>query len=223
MESIAPSRDKGPRSYIGFWVSSEDINRSEEGQIASRSSQLKSHEWGTSGVQSKEEFFLRYDKRGSSMYSGHQSDPPRSSHDRNVPYEHTRKQEIRKYLKESFYHHIKCTVTTFLATFMWRRHLNSAALATTTHRRLERMSDGTDTQVGAQMINKCKTKITQRDLYNGGDPPWKRGGGEKKRKREYCSNLNYFCIQRWSIYIRGTSSDWKSPYIRTSYLCLIVI
>ena len=49
---------------------------------------------------------------------------------------------------------------------MWRRPLNSAALATTTHRRLERMSDGTSTQVEDQMINKCRIKIVQRELYN---------------------------------------------------------
>ena len=36
--------DKGPRSYIGSWALSEDIDRSEKGQIAIRSSQLKSHE-----------------------------------------------------------------------------------------------------------------------------------------------------------------------------------
>ena len=36
--------DKGPRSYIGPWASSEDIDRSEKGQIAIRSSKLKSHE-----------------------------------------------------------------------------------------------------------------------------------------------------------------------------------
>ena len=77
-----------------------------------------------------------------------------------MPYEHTRKKETLKYLRESCHHHIKCTATTFLAAFMWRRPSNSATLATTTHRKPKRVSDGTDTQVGAQMINKCKTKMT---------------------------------------------------------------
>ena len=27
------------------------------------------------------------------------------------------------------------------------------------------------------MINKCKDKIVQRELYNGRDPPWGGGGG----------------------------------------------
>ena len=54
---------------------------------------------------------------------------------------------------------------------MWRRLLNSAALVTITHRRLERVSNRIDTQVGAQMIDKRKTKMTQRELYNGRDPP----------------------------------------------------
>ena len=88
-----------------------------------------------------------------------------------MPLKHTRKQEIKKYLKKSNYHRIKCTATIFLTAFMWRRPLNSAALATTTHRRLERVSDGMDTQVGSQMIDKCKAKMTQKELYNGRDPP----------------------------------------------------
>ena len=88
-----------------------------------------------------------------------------------MPYEHTRKQETQKYLKESCYHHIKCTVATFLAAFMWRKPLNSAALTTTTHRRSKKVSDGTETQVGTQIINKCKIKMTKMELYNGRDPP----------------------------------------------------
>ena len=68
-----------------------------------------------------------------------------------------------KYLRKSCYHRIKCIAAPFLAAFMWRRPLNSAALATTTHRRLKWVSDGTDTQVGIQMI--------QEQLYNVKDPP----------------------------------------------------
>jgi len=60
---------------------------------------------------------------------------------------------------------------------MWRKPLNNAALATTTHRKLESVSDETGTQVGAQMINKYKIKMTQRELYNMRDPQW-----EKDRK-----------------------------------------
>ena len=50
--------------------------------------------------------------------------------------------------------------------------MNSAALATTTHRRPEMVSDGTSTQVVAQMINKCRIKIVQNELYNIRDSPW---------------------------------------------------
>ena len=54
---------------------------------------------------------------------------------------------------------------------MWRRPLNSATLATATHRKPKWVSDGTGTQVRAQMINKCGIKIAQRGLYNERDPP----------------------------------------------------
>jgi len=65
----------------------------------------------------------------------------------------------QKYLEERCYHHIECTAATFFAAFMWRRPLNSAVLATTTHRKPKRLSDGTDTQVRAQMTNKYRIKM----------------------------------------------------------------
>ena len=84
------------------------------------------------------------------------------------------KKETQKYLKESCYHRIKCTTTTFLAAFMWRRPLNNAASANATHRKLKRVFDGTGTQVKTQMINKCRIKLVQIRLYNVKDLPWKR-------------------------------------------------
>jgi len=57
---------------------------------------------------------------------------------------------------------------------MWRKPLNSAALIAPTHRELERVSNGTNTQVVAWMINKWRAKIVQRELYNVRDPSWRR-------------------------------------------------
>ena len=72
----------------------------------------------------------------------------------------------QKYLKESYYHRIEYIVAIFLAAFMWGRPLNSATLVTTTHRKPKRMSDGTDTQVRSQLINNCRVKMVQNELYN---------------------------------------------------------
>ena len=83
----------------------------------------------------------------------------------------TRRKETQKYLRESCYHHIKCIAATFLAAFMWRRPLNSTVLATTTHKKLKKVSDGTGIHVRAQMINKCRIKMVQRELYNVRNPP----------------------------------------------------
>ena len=64
---------------------------------------------------------------------------------------------------------------------MWRRHLNSATLANTTHRKLEKVADGTSTQVRVQMINRWRVKMIQKGLYKVGDSPRKRGEkGERK-------------------------------------------
>ena len=62
---------------------------------------------------------------------------------------------------------------------MWKRPLNSAVLATTTHIKLERVSNGTNTQLVAQMINKCRIKIDQKELYNAKDPSWM---GDRRKK-----------------------------------------
>ena len=77
------------------------------------------------------------------------------------------RRKIHKYLRKSCYHRIKCTASTFLATFMWRKPLNSAIWAITTQRKLKKVSDETSTQVIAQMINKYKMKMIQDELYKG--------------------------------------------------------
>ena len=97
----------------------------------------------------EEEYLLRYDKYSSNMYSNNRGDLPRNSSDKDVHHKYTRRRGTQNYLRKSCYHHIECTATTFLTTFMWRRPLNNAVLATTTHRKPKRVSDGTGTQVRA--------------------------------------------------------------------------
>ena len=53
---------------------------------------------------------------------------------------------------------------------MWRRHLNSETLVTTTHRKSGEVSDETGTQVIFQTIDKCRVKMIQKELYNVKNP-----------------------------------------------------
>ena len=120
----------------------------------------------------EEECLLRQAKNRSSINLNSQGNLLGRFSDRTCPKNiQERRKPQEKYLRESYYHHIKCIAVTFLVAFMWRRPLNSAALATTTHRRSEGMFDGTSTQVATQMINKCKVKRVQEGIYNGKDPP----------------------------------------------------
>ena len=89
-----------------------------------------------------------------------------------MSHEHTRRKEIQEYLRESCCHRIKYIAATFLIAFMWKRPLNNATLANTTHRKPKRVSDGTGTQVMTQMMNKYMVKMIQMELYNVRDPPW---------------------------------------------------
>ena len=60
---------------------------------------------------------------------------------------------------------------TFLTALIYRGLVNSVTLATTTHRKMGEMSDGTGTQVKVQMINKCKVLMTSSGLYKRGESP----------------------------------------------------
>ena len=106
-----------------------------------------------------EEEHLEYDKYSSNMYSNNQGDLLGSSSDKDVHHERIRMKKTQKYLVEICYYCIEYTAVTFLAAFMWRRPLNSVALATTTHRRPKKVFDGTGTQVRAQVVNKGKIRM----------------------------------------------------------------
>ena len=99
-----------------------------------------------------------------------QGNLPGRSTDRDVCYKRTRGMKAQKYLGKSHCHRIECSAANFLASFMWRRSLNSAVLAIPTHRGPERISDGTNTQVVAWMINKWRAKIMENGIYNVRDP-----------------------------------------------------
>ena len=83
--------------------------------------------------------------------------------------------ESPKDLRKSCCCRIKCIITTFLAAFMWKRHLNNETLVTTTHKEPEDVADGTDTQVKSQMNDKCRVKMIIKELYNVKNLLCKRG------------------------------------------------
>ena len=73
---------------------------------------------------------------------------------------------------------------------MWRRHLNSEALVTTTHKEPENVVDRIDTSVKSQMNDKCRVKMIRKELYNVKNPlcrGGRGGGGEKKIKKKSLS------------------------------------
>ena len=65
---------------------------------------------------------------------------------------------------------------------MRRRHLNSATLATATHRAPGKVADGTSTQVGVQIIDKWRVKKTPKRIYKVEDSSWRMEGGRKRER-----------------------------------------
>ena len=53
---------------------------------------------------------------------------------------------------------------------MWRRHLKSEVLATTTYKKPVEVFDGIYTQVISETVDKCRVKTIQRELYNVRNP-----------------------------------------------------
>ena len=54
-----------------------------------------------------------------------------------------------------------------MAAFMWSRPLNSVSWEITTQKKLKKKFDGTNTQVVAWMMNKCRGRIVQGDYIMG--------------------------------------------------------
>ena len=59
--------------------------------------------------------------------------------------------------------------------------LEQYTLVAATHRKLEKAANGTSTQVVSCMINKWRTNINGKEVYNVGNPL---GMGDKKKKRD---------------------------------------
>ena len=170
---------KAQNDMLGLRPLSGTAELSEEKQVVTRISHWETYKWGTNGMWFEERLLLGYDKDILSTYSSNLDNPPRSSNNRNVSHERARRKETQKYLRESCYHHTKCTTATFLAAFMWRRPLNNTTSANATHRKPKRVSNGTGTQVRAQMINKCRIK---KEGYITWKTPHGRGGKKTVNK-----------------------------------------
>ena len=107
---------------------------------------------------------------------------------------------------------------------MWTRPLNSATSVTATHRTPARVSDETNTQVQAWMINKWKAKIVQRGLYNRRNPPQKEDPRINRESTVAISRTPVTILIQYLL--EQNSSDCvenKLSLINSIHLCLIVV
>ena len=91
------------------------------------------------------------------------------------------------------------------------KNLNSEVSATTTHRRSKEMSDGTDTQMISQTVDKCRVKMIQRELYNVMNPLW----GRETEKRRVREGNNLVCI---GTHFLNWLREEKPPRIGDSFI-----
>ena len=98
-----------------------------------------------------------------------------------------------KYLGKSCYRHIKCTVPTLMTAFMWSRPLNRVSWEIIIQKKLKKKSNGTNTQVVAQMMNKCRGRMVQGD-YIIGNIFHKEGIEKWKRERVAITRTLILCL-----------------------------
>ena len=106
---------------------------------------------------------------------------------------------------------------------MWRRHLNSETLVTTTHKEPEDMSDGTNTQVKSQMNDKCRVKIIKKEIYNEKNPLCKgRFLGKEKKKEKKRGCLIYKKKESFSDFMGFSVFSLKTifePVMIVAHIC----
>ena len=107
---------------------------------------------------------------------------------------------------------------------MWTRPLNNVISVTATHITPEKVSERTDIQIQAWMINKWKAKIVKNELYNKKNLPW--------RENPRINRENIVAISRTLVTIliqyllEQNSSDCaenKLSLINSVHLLLIVM
>ena len=112
-----------------------------------------------------------------------------------------------KYLQKSCYLHIKCIVPIFMAAFMWSKPQNSISWEIIIQKKLKKKSDKTNTQVVAQIMNKCRGRMVQVDYIMGnifhkeGIEKWRRERVAVTRTLILClCNLYEHCLLGQGIY-----------------------
>ena len=118
---------KGPKLHIGPWILSEKVSNPKANKHYKMFwvNDFMNKAW--IGKWSK----LR---RGQAQILMTKVTLQEASMTRTYPWNVQERRKPQEYLWESYGHCVKCPTATFLAVFMWRRLLNSVALATITHR-----------------------------------------------------------------------------------------
>ena len=81
--------------------------------------------------------------RDQKVWSTIQSNIPEDSIDKDTHHESTRQRGIIKYLRESYYHCIECSIANSLVALMWKWYLNSNFQLYNYSQRLQECADGT--------------------------------------------------------------------------------
>ena len=123
------------------------------------------------GGWSEEKYLLGYDKYVSNTRSNDYDDLLGSSSDKDVYHERPRMMRLRNILG-------KVTITALNALYLlswphlcWEDPWTVLPWLPILTAKPERVFDGTGIRVKAQIINKCRNKMTQGRIYNVRDPP----------------------------------------------------
>ena len=114
-------------------------------------------------------------------------------------YERTGKMRVLKYLRESCYHRIECSVANSLTALMRKWYLNSTFQSYSYFQRFQEDADGIMINTSNLMYTWRVEMKERREYKIERRPRWR---GIEKRREKHCSNKNYICNQIQKKYIQ---------------------
>ena len=129
-----------------------------------------------------------------------------------------------KYLRESYYYHIECSVTNSLTALIWKWYLNSNLHPYSYSQKFQKGVDGIGINI-RNLVYTWRVEMTEGRQYKRERIPW---GDEIREWREkYYRNKSWTCNQIQKRYIQEliSSNCAENVFLKIKlvYFCFLVI
>ena len=148
--------------------------------------------------------FSAEQSRDPKVWSAIHGNIPRDSIDKDIHHEGIGQKGTMKYLRESCYHRIECSVTYSLAALIWKWYLNSNFQPYNYSLKLQKDTNGTRINV-KNVVYTWRVDMKEGRPYKRERIPW--GEGIRELREKHCKNKNRTCNQIQKRYIQEPISS----------------